>query len=367
MTQEPAPASARPKAASDAPDGASTTYLYVLAFFSGMCIMATELCASRLMAPFFGTSTFVWTNIIGVIMIALAIGYMLGGRLADRHPRLDLLLKILLGGSAFLMVLPFIAPAVARALSSGMQSFRSAFAFIFLGSLVSIALLFSLPVILLAMTSPFLIRLIAQKRRVGDSAGRVFALSTIGSVLGTFLPILVFIPRFGTSRTILCFAAALFAVAAFGFTRKRNALFAVILPLPFLLHLPAMHRTPGLVRATESAYQYIEVFDRGPLRYLTYNDALGYQTVANKNGPLTGIYYDYYSLLPLFASPYPQRALILGLGGGIIANQYRFFHPQIAVEGVEIDPQVIDIARTDFALTPQTRVYNQDEIGRAHV
>jgi MFS family permease len=82
----------------------TSLYIYVLAFFSGMSIMAVELCASRLMAPFFGTSTFVWTNIIGIIMIDLSIGYIVGGKLADRKPRLEILLKLLLAACLFLLV-----------------------------------------------------------------------------------------------------------------------------------------------------------------------------------------------------------------------------------------------------------------------
>lgn len=340
--------------------GHSTAYLYTLAFFSGMCVMAVELCASRLMAPFFGTSTFVWTNVIGIIMISLSAGYMIGGRLADRRPELGVLLRLLLVGSALLLIVPFVAPPLLRGLASGLRGVHSAFAFIFLGSLLGIVVLFAVPIAILAMTSPFLIRLIARERKVGDSAGLVFALSTVGSVLGTFLPILVFVPSLGTAKTILLFSAALLIVVALGFRQKRMTLPGIAAAALLFLPSPALHKTPGQLRETESAYQYIEVFDQGSLRFLAYNDALGYQTVANKAGPLTGIYYDYYSLLPLYADDYPRSALILGLGGGIIANQYRFFHPTIRVDGVEIDPTVIEIARSDFALTDRTRVHNQD-------
>lgn len=276
----------------------SSLYIYVLAFFSGMCIMAVELCASRLMAPFFGTSTFVWTNIIGIIMIALSIGYVLGGRLADRKPRLDVLLKLLLAACAFLLVLPFVAPPFVRWLASLMKDFNSSFSFIFFGSLFAITLLFSPPIVIMGMTSPFLIRIIARSGHVGDSAGRIFGISTMGSVVGTFLPILVFIPTLGTARTILFFAATLFVVTSLGFARRRNALLSIAVVVPFLLPIPSVRETPGKIYATESAYQFIEVFDKGPYRYLVYNDAVGSQTVANKTSALTGLYYDYYSVLP---------------------------------------------------------------------
>src|SRR5208282_5443487 len=125
-----------------------TLYIYLLAFFSGMCIMAVELSASRLLAPFFGTSTFVWTNIIGIIMIALSIGYIVGGRLADRKPRLNVLLKLLLFASLFLLAIPFLAPSLTRVIISFTGALHSAFSYIFFGSLVTITLLFFLPVLI---------------------------------------------------------------------------------------------------------------------------------------------------------------------------------------------------------------------------
>ena len=338
----------------------SSLYIYVLAFFSGMCIMAVELCASRLMAPFFGTSTFVWTNIIGVIMIALSVGYFVGGKLADRKPRLHILLKLLMASSAFLLVLPFVASPFVRWLSTLMRNFNSSFSFIFFGSLSVITLLFSPPIVVMGMTSPFLIRIIARSGHVGDSAGRIFGISTIGSVLGTFLPILVFIPTLGTATTILFFAAVLFVVTALGFANRKAVLLCVAAAVPFLFPVPPMREIPGKVYSTESAYQYIEVFDIGSTRYLVYNDAAGFQTVANKRSVFTGLYYDYYSLLPLLLEAPPKSALIIGMGGGIIANQIYYFYPEIGIDAVEIDPKVIEIARTYFALVDTVRVFNQD-------
>ena len=340
----------------------SSLYIHVLAFFSGMCIMAVELCASRLMAPFFGTSTFVWTNIIGVIMIALSAGYFIGGRLADRKPQLNILLKLLLAACSFLLVLPFVASPIVRWLASLLENLNSSFSFIFFGSLSAIALLFSPPIVVMGMTSPFLIRVLAQSGHVGDSAGRIFGVSTIGSVVGTFLPVLVFIPTWGTGRTIILFSATLFAVTAFGFAGRKTALLSIVAAMPLLLPIPSVRETPGKIYSTESAYQYIEVLDRGSFRYLAYNDAVGFQTVANKKSVLTGpnYYYDYYSLLPFLLKEAPKSAVIIGLGGGIIANQLHFFHPEIDIDGIEIDPKVIKIARTYFALTDAARVFNQD-------
>ncbi|MBM4132069.1 hypothetical protein FJ250_13770, partial [bacterium] len=257
---------------------------------------------------------------------------------------------------------------VLRAVAGLLGGVGSSFAFVFLGSLLGILVLFAPPIVVMGMTSPCLIRELARQGRVGAAAGRVFALSTVGSVLGTFLPVLIFIPALGTARTIVVFAGLLLAVVVLGLgLRLRGAGAAVgvtalgaMLALAALLPLPTPRRTPGLIHAAESAYQYLEVFDRGSLRFLAFNDALGFQTVANREGPLTGFYYDYYALLPLLLERPAERALVIGLGGGIIANQYRYFHPALAVDGVEIDPAVIDVAKRYFALNPATHVFAAD-------
>lgn len=354
------------QAAAAARAGAGTPrapwYPYLLAFCSGMSVMAVELSASRLVAPVFGSSTYVWTNIIGVIMVALSIGYVLGGRLADRRDDLAPLLRLLALACLWLLAMPFAGLPVLRALAGLLGGVGSSFAYVFLGSLLGILVLFAPPVVVMGMTSPCLVRELARQGRVGASAGRVFGLSTVGSVLGTFLPVLVFIPLLGTARTIMVFAGLLLAVVALGLgLRARGAGAAAgLLAAALFVPLPAPSRTPGLVYAKESAYQYLEVFDRGPLRHLAYNDALGFQTVAHRGSPFTGFYYDYYALLPWLLERPAERALVIGLGGGIIANQYRYFHPATAVDGVEIDPAVIDVARRHFDLDPTVRVFAED-------
>ena len=339
---------------------ASALYAHVLAFCAGMSIMAVELCASRLVAPYFGSSTFVWTNVIGVMLVALALGYLVGGSLADRRPQLKILLRLLLGACAYLLVLPYAVGPALSAISTLLTGLHSSFAFIFAGSLIAIVLLFAPPIVIMGMTSPFLIRILAQKRHLGEIAGRVFAVSTLGSVLGTFLPTLVFVPTIGTSKTIAIFAGALLAVVVIGLRRSAGAPAGVLALALVLVPAPAVRQMPGEIWAGESAYGYIEVIDRGNLRFLAYDDALGWESVADKTGPLTGLYFDYYARLPRYLGRPAHKVLVLGLGGGVIANQLHGAYPELSVTGVEIDPLVIDVARRFFKLNPQTRVVNQD-------
>src|SRR4249920_2586386 len=183
-----------------------------LVFIAGATTMSTEMCASRLLAPFFGSSILIWANIIGLILIYLSVGYFLGGRLADRHPQLSYLSRLMLLAAAAIAVTPFIAaPVLDRAVSA----FADASVGAFLGSFFAAMLIFSLPITLLGMASPFAVRLgVDRVERAGEVAGRMYALSTTGSILGTFLPVAILIPLIGTRRTMLATAALLAIVAA---------------------------------------------------------------------------------------------------------------------------------------------------------
>ncbi len=323
--------------------------------------MAVELSASRLIAPFFGTSTYVWTNIIGIIMIALSLGYFVGGKLADKKPRLDVLLKLVLVACVFLLLVPFITPPLVRGIMSAVDTMNSSFLFVFSGSFLTVTLLFSVPIFILGMTSPFLIRLTAAVEHVGKSSGHIFAISTIGSIIGTFLPILIFIPLIGTAKTIIIFAAALFLVTVAGFSQAKYYL-ALALVVPFFILKPSALRTDSKpIFSTESSYQYIEVFDSACCRYLMYNDGVGFQTVLRRDGPLSGYYFDYYAPLPLLLDDSNMNVLLVGLGGGTIPAQlFYFYSDAIQVDAVEVDPKVIDISRKYFFLNPRTNVINQD-------
>ena len=179
-----------------------------------------EISASRIVAPFVGSSSVVWTNVIGVVLAALAVGYYLGGRLAEKTPNLHVLLAIILGTGFFFLAVPYFAYPVIRALLAATPG--SAFSQIFLGSALITTALFGLPLVVLGMVSPFLIKLYASApdSKVGIAAGSISALSTVGSIIGTFLPTLWLIPQYGTSRTILVFACVLIFLALTGLASR---------------------------------------------------------------------------------------------------------------------------------------------------
>ena len=345
------------------------TYLLILAFVSGMTIMAVEISASRLIAPYFGTSTFVWTNVIGVIMVSLAIGYYLGGKIADKKPDLKLLLKIILIACLFLLFIPFITRPLVELINKNILALKSASLLIFGGSLITVSLLFILPIVLLGMVSPYIIKLLSLiDPQVGKDAGLVFSVSTLGSILGTFLPVLVFIPYLGTRKTIIAFCLFLIFICLIGLLKRNWLAVLLVLLMPiFWFKLPEIKQAQGALYENESVYQYFQVFDKDNLRYLSINEGMGIFSILNKDkdNVLTNSYFDYYNLLPyLDGNTKEQNILILGLAGGTISTQLNyFFSPNydLHIAGVEIDQKIIDLAKKYFNLeNPSLTVYNLD-------
>jgi len=344
-------------------------YLLILAFTSGLTIMAVEMSASRLMAPYFGTSTFVWTNIIGIIMISLSIGYYLGGKLADKHPRLNFILKTIIIACICLLIIPFIIKPLVAFIMERIITFEAATVIIFVGSLITVSLLFILPIVILGMVSPYIIKLLSlHDPNIGKDAGLVFSISTIGSILGAFLPVLVFIPWIGTRKTIIIFSLILIFICLLGLIKGKAKILALLLITPLWgINFTEIKDTQGKVYETESAYQYIQVKDDQSYRYLLLNEGLGISSLyrINSDNVLTGYYYDYYNILPYISgNSQKQDILILGLAGGIISTQLDHFFSadyDLHIDGVEIDKKVIETAKNYFNLENNSlEIHNLD-------
>src|SRR5262245_2851807 len=230
-----------------------------------MASLAVEFGAARLLAPYFGTSLYVWGVLIGLVLIYLSAGYVIGGRLADRRPDDLLLYQMTAWSGLWIGVIPLLSYPI---LIASQQGFRELSIGLVAGTLVAVILLFAVPVILLGCVSPFAIRLLLKNVETGgNTAGRVYALSTAGSILGTFLPAFWFIPTSGPRPTLVGFGLVLVAVSVLGLWPRRRifAVFAVAVIIAWIL-LPAGIRPPevgNLLYERESAYNYIQVVQVG--------------------------------------------------------------------------------------------------------
>ena len=337
----------------------NSTALYGLVFFAGIGSMTTEICASRLLAPFYGSSTIVWANIIGLILLSLSLGYWIGGKLADRHPSPRLLGWLVVAGAVLTAIVPFVARPFLNWSIGGLEHMAAGTV---IGSFFASLVLFVPPVTLLGTVSPFAIRLgIKDVNKAGAVAGRVFALSTGGSLLGTFLPSLVTIPLIGTQRTMLG-AAALIALSAAFLLGARWLVIGVA--LGGLLALPpgVVKAETGLIYESESRYQFIQVLEQGTQRRLQLNEGYAVHSLYRPDTVLTGGEWDMFlAVPPLLAKPV-ERVAILGNAAGTTARAFGVFYPQAAIDGVEIDPAVSEVGRRYFGMTenPRLTIHDQD-------
>jgi len=340
-------------------------FLYVLVFVVGTASLGAEIAAARLMAPFFGASTIVWANTIGVVLVALSIGYWLGGRFADRRPELRSLCLVVLVAAVLLAIVPLIARPF---FDLSVDALDDVEAGAFVGSLAAVLFLIAIPVILLGTCAPWALRLaVADVEHAGRTSGRLYAISTVGSLTGTMLAALVLIPFAGTQRTFLAFALALALVAVAGLGWRY-----VVVPLVLAgaIALPV-----GTVKATdsgrviyedESEQQYIRVIERDDGdRVLELNEGQATHSILPARGYLTADYWDSFLVLPFAArSERPRRIAILGNAAGTIAREYGRFWPQTIVDGVELDPELTDVGYRYFDMGSNRNLTVHDEDAR---
>ena len=333
--------------------------LLVLVFFAGVGSMATEICASRLLAPFYGSSTVVWANVIGLVLASLSLGYWIGGRLADRRPSPVLLGRLVLAGAALVALVPFVAPPLLDLSVRGIDTLSVGAV---IGSFIASLALFAPPVVLLGMVTPFAIRLgVTDVTAAGSFAGRVFALSTLGSLLGTFLPALVTIPLVGTQRTLIG-AAAIIALGAVPVLGRSSSLVGLGLAALLLVPPGVAKATDGLLHEEESRYQYIQVVQRGEERRLYLNEGQAIHSVWRADTVLTGGEWDMFLCAPPLLGRPPRDVAILGNAGGTTARAFGVYFPEARIDGVEIDGAVSDVGRAYFGLddNPRLTVHTAD-------
>lgn len=361
---------------------------------TGLSTLGAEIATARLLAPAFGSSTVIWANTIAIVLVAIAIGAWLGGRLADRGPSPRKMYRLLLGGSALLALTPVLAVPI---LGVGIKALDDVSAPGFFGSLVAVLLLVATPLAILGATSPYAVRLALGRIGDGDDAvahagriaGRLSALGTGGSLVGTFLAALLLIPLIGTRRTFLLFALLLAVIAVWGLASApadardddtdggprsaaadastaeggqsvapRPILLAALVPLAIfaLILIPAptvKAAGPGLrlLEERETNEQYARVLESpNGTRTMELGEGHAIHSLKRPGTVLTGGYWDELLVLGHLSGRAPGRVLILGNAGGTVATAMRALDPDVHVDAVDYDEQLAELGKRWFDL-----------------
>src|SRR5688572_19174856 len=338
--------------------------LPLLVFVVGTGSLGAEIAAVRLLAPYFGASTVVWANTIGVVLVALSVGYWLGGRWADRNPTMRGLCHVTLAAALLLALVPFAADPL---LDLAVEALDEISAGAFFGSLVAVLVLVAVPVLLLGAVSPWALRLAVDSvEHAGQVAGRLYALSTAGSLFGTLVSALLLIPLVGTRRTFLLFALAIAVVAVWGLRPVRRYVLAPV-AIAVLLALPVgTLKASGdgkVIYEAETEYQYARVVEHDDgSRALELNEGQAQHSIYEPDGVLTGDVWDGHLVLPFSVLDEPPgRVAILGNAAGTTARAYEEFFPDTRIDGVEIDGELSEIGRRYFDMNnPRLHLYHED-------
>ncbi|HOJ00725.1 MAG TPA: fused MFS/spermidine synthase [Anaerolineaceae bacterium] len=350
------------------------TRIYFAIFGAGLVSLAIEVSASRLLSNYFGSSNLIWACVIGSILIYMTIGSILGGKWADRSPQLELFYRIITWGAFSTGLIPSIAKPVLRSASLAMDTLS-------IGPLIlafaAVLALFSVPMVLLSMTSPFAIRLLVDEARTsGNISGKVYAISTAGSFIGTFLPVLVLIPTVGTYKNFLILASFLWLVGFWGSCTTPLGFRKTLIKfgwMPLVIALSAWFGlqgtdkiSTGLIYEKESEYNYIQVQQINGYNLLRLNEGQGIHSIYHPGTLAYGGTWQQVLVAPFFQdAPYSPQDLrsmaILGLAGGTSARQAVSVFPDVHIDGFEIDGTVIEVGYDYFGMdVPQLTVFAQD-------
>lgn len=335
-------------------------------FTSGGVLLSLEIIASRVLAPYFGNSIYVWGSLIGVFLTALSVGYAVGGRLADRYPSAGLFSGIVFLGGVLTVPIPMIAPPVLDSIiraNAGPQ----------FGPLMGAVALFVVPSIIMGMVSPFAVRLRARAvATMGQTAGSLYALSTVGSIAGTLATSFVLINYLGVRAIITLMGFVLMGMAVLGWLASRRlwpagagAVLVVVLVAGGFAR-PSSPRSTGVIYARDTVYHRITISDEGSIRYLKLDNY--WQSARDRDNPRRTVFaYADYMHLPLIFVPRPSRVTMIGLGGGTVPDRYVADYPTVVVTVAEIDPQVAVTAERYFEVRPGDRLRIDARDGRLHL
>ncbi|MFZ0546348.1 MAG: fused MFS/spermidine synthase [Candidatus Promineifilaceae bacterium] len=325
-----------------------------------MVTLAIEFTTSRMLQTVYGTSNIVWANVIGLVLLFLTLGYFLGGWLADRYPNERIFYGLVSAAGFSSVFFLLLTSVILKQASAALASINIG---PILSSLVGVVLAQSVPITLLGCISPYAIRLgVRDVSEAGRISGRIYAISTWGSLGGTYLPVLLVIPEAGTRVSAVIFGGLLLLVGLGGLwmANRRAALVALILPVvlvPFVVLWGGgnIKTYEGQIFETESAYNYIQVVRIADCNYLLLNEGQAFHSFYCDGGRVPRI--SVWSIMlaaPYFNAPPQtdpvQRMAVVGLAAGTIPKQFVQVFGPIPIDGIELDPAIVQAGRDYFAL-----------------
>jgi spermidine synthase len=343
--------------------------LEITAFLCGAIVMVFELVGSRVLGPYFGTSIFVWTSLIGIILGSLSLGYYLGGKLADKKPSFSNLSLIVLLAAIFIGLTIYTKDSLLLILQSNFADIRFT-------SIFASLILFLPTSVLLGMVSPYTVKLKMENLNTsGSTVGNLYAISTAGSIFGTFLSGFYLIPKFGTNKLLIILAITLIAVSFLlsikKYTKIKLSIFAIIITGYFLTGgLSDVFAKTGVIDV-DTAYNRIWIYDRVDPRT---NKSVKMMGINNENhssmfldsDELVNEYTKYYNLAEHFFPDF-KKALMFGGAGYSYPKSFLLKYPEATIDVVEIDPMITELAKKYFRLKddPRLTIYHED--GRVYL
>ncbi len=332
-------------------------YLFITVFIAGMTTLAVEFTTSRMLQTVYGTSNIVWANVIGLVLLFLTLGYFIGGRLADRYPQLYVFYKLITLAGYCCVFFLLLTSVLLRQAAAALAAVNAGAV---ISSLVGVTLALAVPVTLLGCVSPFAVRLaVDDVGEAGRVSGHVYALSTLGSLAGTYLPVLITIPLAGTRLTATFFGGLLLLVGIVGLRRfrpksaQKAALLALLLiPVILLWTRGSLTGRSNLLYETESAYNTVQVAERDGCKLLLLNEGAGIHSIACNEGlrPDATVW-SMMLIAPLLTEkPQPERVAVIGLAGGTIAALFSEVFGPVPIDGIELDPAVVTAGKRYFEL-----------------
>jgi spermidine synthase len=326
--------------------------LYVTCFCSGMVILIFEVLGFRLFAPYYGYTIYVSGTLIGIILGCLSFGYYVGGSFADKRPESKYVYYIIFAATVYIIGVYLLYHVI-------LKTFQPLG--IINGTIASCLVIYAVPMALLSMVSPYLIKLLSSGENVGVSSGSIFSISTVGSITGTFLATYYLIPFWGTNKTMLFCIVLLVIISALGLMKVKSKVKIVNGLILLTLFVPQYtYADPFIIHETESVYNLIRVYDKSGYRYMTLNNPKWRQSYRpDINTPAFYSYREFLNLAPFITDV--ENALVLGMSAGASVVELNDYFG-IKIDAVEIDPEVVRIADEYFDVkeTDDVKIFAED-------